>query len=129
MSKDYTRRMPIVIIESPYAGEHEYDIAFNVAYARAAMHDAIVDDRIEDERDLGITAGFNYRRVADRSAFCIDLGWSTGMRHGHAHALKKVFERTIPGWAQRYAQYLEQREAFIVGDLDFNEFLSRYVHG
>jgi hypothetical protein len=83
----------LVIVESPYAG----DIDRNVAYARAAVRDSVLRgeapmashilftqegflrDEIEEERDLGIAAGIAWRRVCDNAAFYVDLGWSRGM--------------------------------------------------
>ena len=104
--------MPLVIIESPYAG----DIGANVAYARAAMRDSlnrgeapiashllytqpgILRDEIPDERQWGIDAGLAWRDVADLAAFYIDRGWSSGMvaaretydREGKAYELRSL---------------------------------------
>jgi hypothetical protein len=68
-----------VILESPYAG----DIERNVAYARAAMRDSllrgeapiashllytqpgVLDDQVSDERRLGIEAGLVWRVAAE----------------------------------------------------------------
>lgn len=83
----------LVIVESPYAG----DIEANVAYARAAMRDSlqrgehpvashllytqpgILDDSIPEERQRGIDAGLAWRKVADKAVFYVDRGWSSGM--------------------------------------------------
>jgi hypothetical protein len=85
--------MKRVIIESPYAGE----IEANVAYARAAMRDSlnrgeapiashllytqpgILRDENTEERQWGIDAGLAWREAADLIAFYVDRGWSTGM--------------------------------------------------
>lgn len=85
--------MILTIIESPYAGEVEE----NVAYARRAMRHSlhrgeapiashllytqpgVLDDLIPGDRALGIRAGLEWRRVADQAAFYVDRGWSTGM--------------------------------------------------
>lgn len=83
--------MPLVILESPYAG----DVRENVAYARRAMLDSLsrgeapiashllypqaLDDLIPGERRLGIEAGLAWRRVADLAVFYEDRGWSPGM--------------------------------------------------
>lgn len=85
--------MKLVILESPYAG----DIEANVAYARKMMHwcllngmspiashllytqPGVLDDLVPSERDLGISAGLEWRRVADLSVFCAGRGWSRGM--------------------------------------------------
>lgn len=85
--------MKLVILESPLAG----DVAANVAYAKEKMlwclqngmapfashllyaQPGILDDLIPEERDLGIAAGLEWRRVADLSVFCAGRGWSRGM--------------------------------------------------
>jgi len=92
----------LVIIESPYAG----DVEANVAYARAAMRDSlmrgehpiashllytqpgILDDNIPEERKRGIASGLAWRAVADKAVFYTDRGWSDGML-----ASRKVYER------------------------------------
>jgi hypothetical protein len=83
----------LVILESPYAG----DVDRNVAYARAALRDSllrgeapiashllytqpgVLSDHILHERDMGITAGLAWRSVAEAAVFYIDLGFSSGM--------------------------------------------------
>jgi hypothetical protein len=85
--------MPLVIVESPYAG----DVEANVAYARAAMRDSlnrgeapiashllytqpgILRDEVPEERQWGIDAGLAWREVADMAAFYVDQNWSGGM--------------------------------------------------
>jgi hypothetical protein len=85
--------MLLVILESPYAGE----VDRNVAYARRALADSlrrgeapiashllytqpgVLDDTVPEERALGIAAGLAWRAVADLSVFYVDLGWSRGM--------------------------------------------------
>lgn len=94
--------MSLVIIESPYAGE----IDANVAYARAAMRDSILRgehpiashllytqpgilrDEIPEERERGIAAGLAWRAVAEFAVFYTDRGWSGGML-----AARDVYER------------------------------------
>lgn len=88
----------LVIIESPYAG----DVEANVAYARRAVRDSlnrgeypiashllytqpgILDDAIPEQRHLGIAAGLAWRAVADRAVFYTDRGWSSGMKTARA---------------------------------------------
>ena len=105
-----------VIIESPYAG----DVDRNVAYARAAMRDClnrgeapyashllftqpgILDDDDPEERTWGIEAGLLWGESAEATVVYTDLGISRGMRLGQerAHAARRPVEhRTIPGWA------------------------------
>lgn len=80
-----------VIVESPYAG----NVEANVAYARACLLDSlrrgeapiashllytqVLDDLIPEERELGIAAGLAWRHAAERAAFYTDHGWSAGM--------------------------------------------------
>ena len=88
--------MRLVILESPFAG----DIDANVAYARACVRDSlargeapiashllytqpgILDDSIAAERALGIAAGLAWRAVAQASVVYVDRGISPGMRAG-----------------------------------------------
>jgi hypothetical protein len=83
----------LVILESPYAG----DVEENLAYARSCMRKllfagmapiashllytqpGVLDDSTPAERSLGITAGLRWRKVADLSVFCAGRGWSQGM--------------------------------------------------
>lgn len=85
--------MKTIILESPFAGEVER----NLAYVRECMRWAltrgmspfashalytqpgVLDDNDPDERKLGIAAGLEWRRVADLSVFCVRYGWSGGM--------------------------------------------------
>ncbi len=99
---DAILRRKLVLVESPYAGEVE----MNVAYARAAMCDClgrgeapyashllltqpgILDDADPDERQLGIDVGLLWGAKADLSAFYVDLGESRGMQFGLMNAIK-----------------------------------------
>ena len=83
-----------VILESPYAG----DVERNVRYARAALRDSlqrgeapiashllytqpgVLDDSVQVERELGMMAGWEWRRMAHACVFYTDLGISTGMK-------------------------------------------------
>ena len=91
--------MKLVILESPYAGNVER----NLAYARRAMADClrqgeapiashllytqpgVLDDDKPEERRLGINAGLGWSRCADMAVFYIDHGISGGM----AEAIKR----------------------------------------
>ena len=97
-----------VIVESPYAG----DIEANLAYARAAMLDCLrrheapmashclytqpglLDDAVAEERALGIAAGLSWGIVADATVVYVDRGLSAGMREGirAAHAANRPVE-------------------------------------
>lgn len=101
-----------VIIESPYAG----DIDRNVAYARACMRDSILlgeapiashllytqegilNDDDPAERALGIELGLAWGRLAQLTAVYTDLGISRGMEFGIQRAMtdkRRVTFRTI----------------------------------
>lgn len=85
--------MRLVVIESPYAG----DVEGNVAYARAAVRDClqrgespiashllftqagILDDQVSAERALGIEAGLAWYASAEAAVFYMDKGLSRGM--------------------------------------------------
>lgn len=87
---------PLVIIESPFAG----DVKSNIAYARKCVADSvhrgeapiashllftqpdILNDDIPGERALGIEAGLAWYRVADKCVVYADRGISRGMAVG-----------------------------------------------
>ena len=89
-----------VIIESPYAGNVER----NLACARAAMRDSItrgeapiashllytqpgiLDDGLAEERRLGIAAGLRWGELAELAVVYRDFGITAGMREGIAAA-------------------------------------------
>lgn len=92
--------MRLVIIESPYAG----NVEANVAYARRCVRDSllrgeapiashllytqpgILNDEIPTERRHGIDAGLAWLAVAQASVVYIDRGISRGMEYGIAAA-------------------------------------------
>lgn len=86
--------MKLVILESPYAGEVER----NFNYAKLCLRDCllrhgeypfashllytldgVLDDRYSLSRFIGINAGLAWKKVADKTVFYVDLGWSAGM--------------------------------------------------
>lgn len=112
-----TGARPIVIVESPYAGNVEE----NLRYARAAVRQCakagmvplashllytqpgILDDNDPAERTLGIQLGFEVRRLAARTLVFTDLGVSTGMMRGIADAERQgcpVEFCRVEGWGQ-----------------------------
>jgi hypothetical protein len=109
-----------VILESPYAGNVEE----NVAYARAAVRDSllrgeapiashllysqpgILNDDASDERQLGIEAGLAWRYAADATVVYQDLGISPGMRHG----ILAAASAGIPVEYRNLASFGTQRE-------------------
>ena len=100
--------MRLVIIESPYAG----DVERNVAYARACMADClrrgeapfashllytqpgVLDDSVPSERKLGIEAGLAWGAMADATVVYTELGITAGMTQGieRAHAAGRPVE-------------------------------------
>lgn len=107
---------PIVIVESPFAG----DVEKNQRYARAALRDCItrgeaplashllytqpgvLRDEDEQERWLGMSIGWEFMRVAERVVVYVDLGVSKGMQAGIMEAYRRgmlVEQRSLPGWA------------------------------
>lgn len=94
--------MRLVIVESPYAG----DVEANVAYARRCVRDSllrgeapiashllytqpgILDDDVPAERQHGIDAGLAWRAVAQATVVYTDCGISKGMEYGIAAATK-----------------------------------------
>jgi hypothetical protein len=104
--------MPRVIVESPYAG----DVERNIAYAKRAVRDSlsrseapiashlllpaneVVDDLIAHERRCGIRAGLAWAIVADYMAVYTDYGISKGMSSAIRFARKiglPTYYRTI----------------------------------
>jgi hypothetical protein len=93
MQSDRSALMPLVLVESPFAG----NIAANVDYARLCLRDAlsrgeapiashllltqptVLDDKIPDQRTLGIDAGLAWLRAADASVVYMDRGITSGM--------------------------------------------------
>lgn len=122
--------MKRVIIESPFAG----DVELNRRYLRACMHDCVVvhgetpyashglltqpgvlRDEVPEERALGIEAGFAWREVAHLTVVYTDLGYSSGMRRGIAHAQgigHPIVYRTLGGeWARDERPQLDGHNA------------------
>ena len=93
---------PLVIVESPYSG----DVEANVAYARECIRDCllrgeapyashllytqpgVLDDTVKDERLLGMKAGMAWGAKASRTVVYIDMGFSSGMIYGIEMAKK-----------------------------------------
>lgn len=105
--------MRLVILESPYAG----DVDSNIAYARECVRDClqrgeapiashllytqpgILDDNEPAERAWGIVAGLSWLKHADAAVVYTDRGMSSGMRQGIAAAREAgvpVEYRTLP---------------------------------
>lgn len=92
--------MKLVILESPYAG----DVETNVAYARRALRHSlslgeapiashllytqVLDDSVLDDRFIGINAGHAWMTMAEAVVAYIDHGISKGMMYGLERAQK-----------------------------------------
>jgi hypothetical protein len=104
-----------VLIESPFAG----DVERNVAYLRAALRDCllrgeapfashglytlpgVLDDGEPLERERGIEAGLAWGRAADVTVVYTDLGISEGMKRGIERAYlegRPVTHRSLKEW-------------------------------
>lgn len=102
--------MKLVIIESPFAG----DVEANVAYLHRCCLDSLrrgespfashgffthfLDDNKHEDRMLGIAAGIAWARAADLIAVYIDRGMSNGMSAAislHEAEGKKIEYRTL----------------------------------
>jgi len=107
------RVKPLVIIESPYAGNGD-DVERNTKYLGRVLRDSIMrgerpfashamytlalNDNDPDERKLGMELGWQFLPSADLVAVYADLGISNGMRRGMERAILQgvpVEERTI----------------------------------
>lgn len=108
--------MKFVIVESPFATntitlpngtEHVVEEWGNILYARACLHDCLVnhgqapyashllytqegvlDDAVPAERELGIKAGLEIGRQAELRIFYLDRGFSSGMKWALKFALE-----------------------------------------
>ena len=107
-----------VIIESPYTG----DVEGNLAYVRLCMRDCllrgdapiashalytqegVLDDNIPEERQMGIEAGLIWGALADVTVVYTDYGFSNGMNWG----IKRAEEEGRP---------VEYRQLFTKSDL------------
>ena len=94
--EETTREMPLVIIESPFAG----DVDTNIKFARGCMRDSlnrgesplaihllytqegILDDDIPEERNWGIEAGLAWGKHASKTVVYTNLGITQGMEKG-----------------------------------------------
>jgi len=87
-----------VIIESPYAG----DLVSNVSYARRCLWDSllrqespfashllytqVLNDKIPEQREMGMSLALSWYDAADLCAVYTDLGISDGMKKGMGYA-------------------------------------------
>lgn len=81
----------IVIVESPYAGDTDLNHAYavracadcfrrrEVPFASHLMYPAVLDELKPEERERGITAGYEFWPLAEKIVFYCDRGMSPGM--------------------------------------------------
>ena len=110
-----------VVIESPFAAPTPEGIERNLRFLRACMADClkrneapyashalytqpgVLDDKIPEERKLGIEAGFAWKDVAEATVVYGNLGVTAGMQKGIDRAKQQpghvVELRMLGGWA------------------------------
>ena len=109
--------MRLVVLESPFAG----DIEKNIAYAKLCVRDCltrgeapiashllftqpgILRDSEPEERTLGIAAGHAWTKMAEAVVVYLDRGLSNGMKAGIAVAENAgivVEARLLPGYKE-----------------------------
>lgn len=114
-SDEVLQKKPLVLIESPYAGNVEK----NIRYARACMRDSllrgeypfvmhllytqngILDDDIPSERNLGIEAGLAWGKQASKTVIYTNLGITPGMEQGIQRAKEEgrdIEYRQLDSW-------------------------------
>jgi len=114
-SEKSVREMPLVLIESPYAG----DVDTNLKFARACMRDSlnrrespfamhllytqegILDDDNPEERNWGIEAGLAWGQHACKTVVYTNLGITPGMETGIQRAKEEGREieyRILDSW-------------------------------
>jgi len=92
--------MILVVLESPYKGKDWKNTEENLKYARRCMKDCfkrgeypfashllytqegILDDTVLAERELGINAGLEWGKCANKTVVYVDFGISNGMKKG-----------------------------------------------
>ena len=90
-----------VIVESPYAGDIERNKLYleqcmrdcllnhnEAPYASHKLYTDVLDDDINNERDVGIQAGFAWGKFAHACIVYVDFGISEGMQLGIDNAKK-----------------------------------------
>jgi hypothetical protein len=113
--KESVREMPLVLIESPFAG----DLETNLKFARACMRDSldrgeapfamhllytqegILDDDNPEERNWGIEAGLAWGKHASKTVVYTNLGITPGMEIGIQNAREEGREieyRELTSW-------------------------------
>lgn len=137
--------MEKVIIESPYAG----DVETNIAYAKRCINDSlrrgespiashllytqdgILDENKPEDRKLGIDAWLEWIKVADKQAVYIDHGISKGMQAAIDKAIELevwieyrsleigMMRNQIETWIDAYVELFGNKH-----DLDFDYWVA-----
>ncbi len=122
-----TIKKNLVVIETPFRSkkinekERLAEEKKNIWYTRLCVHDSIIkgeqpyashllytqpgilNDQIEEERDLGIAAGILWGSLANKIAVYTDLGISEGMKFGIKAAKKRgaaIDYRKLSNWTK-----------------------------
>ena len=100
METKSSSELPLVVIESPYAGLVERNVQYlkrairhslmlgEAPFASHMLYTQVLDDMVAEERNLGIKAGFAWGRAATKIAVYQDLGISPGMKAAITRAQK-----------------------------------------
>ena len=91
---------PVVIVESPFAGDMEANRKYalracidcmrrhEVPYASHLFFPQFLDELEPKEREQGLTAGYAFWRVATKIVFYVDHGMSPSMKQADARAAR-----------------------------------------
>ncbi len=122
----------IVIVESPFAGAMETNRQYAIRacadcfrrgetpFASHVHYPPILDELKPEERERGITAGYEFWSLARTIAFYADNGWSPGM----IRALKRVSQ--CPGrWEMRIRTFYGESPPIPISNQD--EELQRWL--
>ena len=83
-----------VLLESPFRGNKEMNIMYahecfldclkrdETPFASHLLYTQMLDDDKPDERDLGIKAGLEWGKQAEKTVVYTDFGISSGMQYG-----------------------------------------------
>ncbi len=117
--------MKRVILETPYKGKDWVDTEENLRFARLCMHDCfkrgeapyashllytqphVLDDKVLEERRLGMEAGFVYKAVGELTVVYINRGLSRGMLEGIKRSVamgQPIEYRTLPDYHRHFAK-------------------------
>ncbi len=140
--------LTLVLLESPFAGS-TLEIEENLTYLRAAMADCfarseapfashglytqpgVLDDTIPSERALGIEAGLQWGKCAEKTVVYVDRGISPGMKAAIRRAVdegRPVELRSLEGkWSEEShveataAAALREYDEYI-GEVEFRDY-------